>query len=1188
MAVIDPPADVDGDGDLERSATVTRHDFHGNLTHEGRVEDVDQVSFPNVAQTGSNSTDLPDAGTLSETTTRYDARHRRIASTTWLVPLGPVDPDAVPIAGGGQSGDPAVTVGGEVQGLTTTYAYDDDLTDGQDLEVAYATQVSARLGGGFFTTGSDGSAVAMTNPEGETTVRFADGAGRTVLSVDPTGDASSTDFDTLAGLPSFGQVVETVHTDPLGHGTASQTDGAGRTLATIDAEGHSTTYAYDANSNLVSFRDPNGVGEDCGYDLRDRKELCYDTEEGPENARVYGYDANSNLVTSIDASGTPDTCVYDARDRKTVCTDRVGAVTTYAYDPNSNLLSILDGEGGLTSYAYDPRNLQTLTVYPNDGEQPGGEDAVGGDRVAMAYDGLRRPSSKLDQAGTVTALAYDLAGRMIERSYATGDGGDQLTYLESGGEVVMEAEAPSAIFRDDTKPHFFEEVADGSGTSGGKHFRVSPNIGTKTKLTPYLRADYKIRFQTPGTYLVWLRMRASNGNDASVYVGLNGSFEPAQENRYGFTDYQRDNLWRWTPNSPSPVRITVNQPGEEQTVSVFMREDGAQFDKIVARISTDVVSGLGPAASATEGGGGGTAAPADTDTFTYDLASRLLEARKGRYGNRVGFTWTDDGLIASETLTLEPGTPGNDTAADRSFTTKRSYDADDQLTRIDYPNGAETIVQTYTDRNQLRGVVSYGSQSYVADFSYDPGMRETSRELGNELTRTSSYGRADNLVTAHAVTGSPGADVGPKPELSFTYAYADPNKNLTAESRGGVMAPASFTTGHDTGDRLTAWDRQSGETRAWNLSLVGDWAGYSGDVPQPNGAVESFEQIRSHNPVHELLDINSDVTVPGLAGGAVTHDPKGNITGESTAGQLRTYAFDADNMLTTASVVGGGAEVGGYAYDALGRRVSKTVGGTTTVFVSMTHGSGMGQVIQEYEDASSTPARSFIYGIYVDEPLAQLTGYTLWYYHRDRQFNVVGLTNGGGTIQELYRYTPYGSQTILVPDGVTVRTASSFHAGQSPGHQGLHHDAESGLIYNRARYRHTELGRWMGRDPSRYLDSASLYLLYIGSPLLWLDQNGEEVNLQSHAVFGGRNHTSVRIVPENQGRYRDPSGNPRPPFREQADGTLATTLGSGPVDGRNVSERKRDRDWNSPNLPGHQSCELDAPLGPRWQADQRR
>ena len=587
----------------------------------------------------------------------------------------------------------------------------------------------------------------------------------------------------------------------------------------------------------------------------------------------------------------------------------MGAVTVYAYDLNSNLASITDGEGGLTSYTYDARNLQTLTVYPNDGSQPGGLDPVGGDRVAMAYDGLRRPAAKTDQAGTVTGFGYDIAGRLTERTYATDDDAD--------------------------------------------------------------------------------------------------------------------------PATPPTL--------------------------------------------------------ADTDAFAYDLASRPVEVSKGRYGNRVGFGYTDDGLLATETLTLEPGTPGNAGSDDRSFTLTRSYDADDQLTSIVYPN-AGTVARTYTDRHQLQSV-SYDGAAVVSAFAYDPGMRETSRTLGNGLTRASAHGRQDNLVTAHTVAG--------RPELSLAYEYADPNKNLTQEERFGVMAPATFTAAHDPGDRLINWDRDSGELRAWNLSLVGDWDGYSGTTPEG----EAFAQSRTHNPVHEILGVTSDSTQPGLAGGDVEHDAKGNIVSESSAGQVRTYTFDADNMLATASVLGGGTEAGSYTYDAIGRRVTKTTASGTTVFVSVTepNGSGMGQVIQEYDDASSTPSRQYVYGSYVDEPLAQVdaTG-DLLFYHRNRQFNVIGLTDGSAAVQELYRYTPYGAHTILAPDGVTVRTASSFHAGQTPGHQGLHYDVESGLIYNRARYRHTELGRWMGRDPLMYQDGLVLSRVY--NVYASVDPSGQEIEFVEYRI----------------------------------------------------------------------------------------
>ena len=39
------------------------------------------------------------AKTLSESTIRYDGRRRTVATTTWLVALGVVDPENPPIAG---------------------------------------------------------------------------------------------------------------------------------------------------------------------------------------------------------------------------------------------------------------------------------------------------------------------------------------------------------------------------------------------------------------------------------------------------------------------------------------------------------------------------------------------------------------------------------------------------------------------------------------------------------------------------------------------------------------------------------------------------------------------------------------------------------------------------------------------------------------------------------------------------------------------------------------------------------------------------------------------------------------------------------------------------------------------------------------------------------------------------------
>ena len=87
---------------------------------------------------------------MSETTRRYDARGRVIAQTTWLAPLGYVDPNNAPIATD------------STQGLTTTYQYFDSVIGAPEL-----APTLAKLSGLSFAAGSaDGSATLVTNPNG--------------------------------------------------------------------------------------------------------------------------------------------------------------------------------------------------------------------------------------------------------------------------------------------------------------------------------------------------------------------------------------------------------------------------------------------------------------------------------------------------------------------------------------------------------------------------------------------------------------------------------------------------------------------------------------------------------------------------------------------------------------------------------------------------------------------------------------------------------------------------------------------------------------------------------------------------------------------------------------------------------------------------------------------------------------
>ena len=234
----------------------------------------------------------------------------------------------------------------------------------------------------------------------------------------------------------------------------------------------------------------------------------------------------------------------------------------------------------------------------------------------------------------------------------------------------------------------------------------------------------------------------------------------------------------------------------------------------------------------------------------------------------------------------------------------------------------------------------------------------------------------------------------------FTYAY-DANDNRTAEANG-TNNPWSWTTGqngYDAADRLIGWDRTNGDSRLWDLSLVGDWDNVTRNgVPEP----------RQHDAVHQLLQVD----VQPLA-----YDAAGNLAANSN-GQL--YAWDVENRLVSASDATG--QLGAYAYDALGRRASKAAGGATTVYVS----AGPREVA-EYAGgaAAASPSRLYAFGDYVDEVLLTALpdgqgGFTRLYHHHDGLYSTRALTDAAGNVTERVAYDPYGRPHFLAPNGTPL------------------------------------------------------------------------------------------------------------------------------------------------------------------------
>jgi RHS repeat-associated protein len=136
-------------------------------------------------------------------------------------------------------------------------------------------------------------------------------------------------------------------------------------------------------------------------------------------------------------------------------------------------------------------------------------------------------------------------------------------------------------------------------------------------------------------------------------------------------------------------------------------------------------------------------------------------------------------------------------------------------------------------------------------------------------------------------------------------------------------------------------------------------------------------------------------------------------------------------------------------------------------------------VLEERLDSATTPDRQYVWDIqYLDDLILRdrdsdsngSLDERLYALH-DANYNVTAVTDAAGAVKERYRYDAYGNRHVMSAGfGGLGQSAYGWELGQ----QGLPVDPETGLIDNRARYRHPLLGRFCQRDPSGYGDSFNL------------------------------------------------------------------------------------------------------------------
>ncbi|WP_187269302.1 hypothetical protein [Algibacter pacificus] len=98
--------------------------------------------------------------------------------------------------------------------------------------------------------------------------------------------------------------------------------------------------------------------------------------------------------------------------------------------------------------------------------------------------------------------------------------------------------------------------------------------------------SYKVKFNTPGRYYVWVRAFSTGGEDNGLHVGLNNVW-PKHGKRMQWCTGK--NQWTWESKQrtkdihcgvPHNIYLDIDKAGNH-TIQFSMREDGFEFDKFI-------------------------------------------------------------------------------------------------------------------------------------------------------------------------------------------------------------------------------------------------------------------------------------------------------------------------------------------------------------------------------------------------------------------------------------------------------------------------------------------------------------------------------------------------------------------------------------------------------------------------------
>jgi RHS repeat-associated protein len=383
--------------------------------------------------------------------------------------------------------------------------------------------------------------------------------------------------------------------------------------------------------------------------------------------------------------------------------------------------------------------------------------------------------------------------------------------------------------------------------------------------------------------------------------------------------------------------------------------------------------------------------------YIYDLSDRIARIEDSN-GNTTAFGYDDNsnGNSLSENIS---GT---------SYVTRYVYDKDNRIIEADIHDGSKVTYSYDTMGRLSTATITSGTYNQQTTYNYN-NEKLQSIVLPGGRTISYTYDNNGNILTIN--------DTGNNKEIEYKYNELDELIRENNQVTGKTVIYA-----YDDGG---------------NIQSKTEYAYTTDADPQNPAATHTY-----------TYDTTWKDKLASYDGQAITYDNAGNPTGYNGL----TFAWQNGKQLK--SITGNGLDIS-YKYNYDGIRTEKTVNGTTTKY-HLVNGNVTYEITHETDDTYT-----IIYYTYDNSGniLSMNLNGTEYYYLKNAQGDIIGLTDSTGTQVVSYTYDSWGK--LISIDGILKDTVGVKNPYR---YRSYRYDTETGLYYLQSRYYNPEWGRFINND----------------------------------------------------------------------------------------------------------------------------